>query len=171
MDSYFNYVFVFVWRHQIITAAIRHLLKLASPDYFRSIAEPRVDLMEYFLEAKSKTGPSYDNMTFTDFLQRNRVVLRKLFGEELIPNALSEMSMLVSSESKLYMWLWRHAMCCLANHDQAFPKFLILIKYNKSESGKLCYITIHVHVYMQILSFKNHRYKMTSRVTKCEKLR
>ena len=59
--------------------------------------------MEYFLEAKSKTGPSYDNMTFTDFLQRNRVVLRKLFGEELIPNALSEMSMLVSSESKLYM--------------------------------------------------------------------
>ncbi|CAK8683385.1 sterile alpha motif domain-containing protein 15-like [Clavelina lepadiformis] len=54
-----------------ITSSVRELLGIGKPFWNRSIADSTNTPMGLFLENKSRTGPSIDKMTFSQFLRRS----------------------------------------------------------------------------------------------------
>ena len=80
---------------QLITLSIRRLLGLDPPNAKRSIALPRVDLIEFFYELKAYSGSVGNNITFSKFIYDNRHMLRRMFGVDGVPDVFSEPEMII----------------------------------------------------------------------------
>nr|XP_002120831.1 sterile alpha motif domain-containing protein 15-like [Ciona intestinalis] len=53
-----------------IASSVRDLLNIEKPFWNRSIADPASSPMENYLQIKSRTGPSLDKLSYSQFLRR-----------------------------------------------------------------------------------------------------